>query len=42
MGYQSVARLGNTWSFGAASSWYSVAHVDGYSWTHNAYQNRVW
>lgn len=42
MGYQSVARLGNTWSFGVASSRYSRAHVDGYSWTHNAYQNRVW
>lgn len=40
MGYQSVARLGNTWNYGARSYYYSVAHVSGYSWTHEAYQIR--
>lgn len=39
-GFQSVARLGNDWRYGARSFYYSVAHVDGYNWTHNAYQIR--
>lgn len=38
---QSVARLGDAWVYGAPSSYYSVAHVSGYSWTHNAYQIRI-
>jgi len=42
MGYQSRARLGDNWSIGARSNVYSRAHVEGYSWTHNAFQVRVW
>lgn len=38
---QSVAHLGNTWYYGAPSWSYSVGHVSGYSWTHEAYQIRI-
>lgn len=42
MGYQSQARLGDHWNFGRRSNEYSRAHVDGFNWTHNAFQIRVW
>lgn len=38
---QSVARLGNAWYYGAPSWSYSLGHVSGYSWTHEAYQIRI-
>jgi len=38
---QSVAHLGNYWYYGAPSWTYSVGHVSGYSWTHEAYQIRI-
>ncbi|MFJ4027184.1 hypothetical protein ACIPWF_08170 [Paenarthrobacter sp. NPDC089989] len=37
---QSVAHLGNVWYYGPPSWSESRAHVDGYSWTHEAYQIR--
>ncbi|WP_225495525.1 hypothetical protein [Arthrobacter sp. M4] len=42
MGYQSFARIGDTWGVGARSNSYSGARAHGFSWTHNAYQNRIW
>ncbi|MEZ2390554.1 hypothetical protein AB6813_13585 [bacterium RCC_150] len=41
MWHQSRARLGDSWNFGAITNGYSGARVDGFNWTHEAFQVRI-
>jgi hypothetical protein len=40
MVFQSVARVGDSWSYGWISNQQSHAKADGFSWTHSAHQIR--